>query len=235
MGLLGAVLTAFYMFRLYVLCFRGESRLSAEAEHHLHESPPSMVVPLVVLAALSTVGGWVGPPMREGGHAFERWLAPVFESGMHGIAGAVGSHPAGPLEASAAPAVHGVGRGVEWLLIALSVGAAAVGAWLAFRAYGRAAGEPLAEKAPKLHRVLLHKYWVDEVYDAAVVAPIHRASQRLWRFWDDKVVDGAVNGLAYLFEAFSAVLRLFQTGFVGTYALFIALGMAALLLHLLRR
>ncbi|HEY3217152.1 MAG TPA: NADH-quinone oxidoreductase subunit L [Candidatus Eisenbacteria bacterium] len=232
-GLLGAALTAFYMFRLYVLCFRGTPRLAPEVEHPLHESPPSMIVPLVVLAALSTVGGWVGLPMMEGGHPFERWLAPVFEGSSPGIVGAIGSPTAGPAEASAA--LHEVGRGLEWLLIALSVGAAATGIGLAFRAYGRAAGEPLAEKAPWLHRLLLHRYWVDELYEATVVAPVHRASQRLWRFWDEKVVDGAVNGLAYLFEACSALLRLFQTGFVGTYALFIALGTAALLMLVLRR
>src|SRR5437762_2514864 len=78
-GLVGAALTAFYMFRLYILAFRGPSRLSHEAEHHLHESPPSMIIPLVVLAALSAVGGLVGQPMQEGGHLFERWMRPVFE------------------------------------------------------------------------------------------------------------------------------------------------------------
>src|SRR5262249_6678251 len=79
-GLAGAGLTAFYMPRLYALTFRGPSRVSHEAEHHLHESPPAMIAPLVVLAALSVVGGWVGLPFQEGGHAFARWLRPVLES-----------------------------------------------------------------------------------------------------------------------------------------------------------
>src|SRR5512146_2902501 len=70
-GLVGAALTAFYMTRLYVLTFRGAPRLSHEAEHHLHESPPSMIAPLVVLAVLSFVGGWVGMPFQAGGHPFE--------------------------------------------------------------------------------------------------------------------------------------------------------------------
>src|SRR5439155_24957754 len=80
-GLVGAVLTPFSIPRLYVLAFRGGSRLSHEAEHHLHESPPVMIAPLVVLAVLSFAGGYVGMPFQEGGHAFERWLRPVLESG----------------------------------------------------------------------------------------------------------------------------------------------------------
>src|SRR5205814_8764911 len=91
-GLVGAGLTAFYMTRLYALTFRGPSRLTHEAEHHLHESPPSMVVPLVVLAVLSVFGGLVGPPFMGGGHPFARWLAPVFASPEHG-AGAVHELP----------------------------------------------------------------------------------------------------------------------------------------------
>ena len=83
--------------------------------------------------------------------------------------------------------------------------------------------------------MLVHKYWVDEGLDALVVMPLYRASQRLWRLWDEKIVDGAVNGVGFLFEGFSVGLRLFQTGFVGTYALFLTLGAVALLLHFLRQ
>src|SRR5207244_1787837 len=78
-GVLAALLTAFYMTRLYVLTFRGPSRLTHEAEHHLHESPKSMTLPLALLAVLSVIGGWVGLPFQQGGHVLERWLAPVFE------------------------------------------------------------------------------------------------------------------------------------------------------------
>ena len=108
-GLIGAALTAFYMFRLYLLCFRGESRLTHEAEHHLHESPPIMIAPLVVLAVLSIVGGWVGLPFQEGGHAFARWLAPVFAAGAAGAGEPPGyrrRHGAG-----AQCSVPGAGRG----------------------------------------------------------------------------------------------------------------------------
>jgi NADH-quinone oxidoreductase subunit L len=231
MGLLGAGLTALYMFRLYVLAFRGESRLSSEAAHHLHESPPSMIVPLVVLALLSIVGGWVGPPMQEAGNAFERWLAPVFTDP---VASALGGHAAPGAHGAAS---HALSRPVEWLLILASVAVATAGIALAFGLYLRAPelSTRLRERWSGLHRVLVNKYWMDELYDTIVVAPIYRISQRLWTFWDEKVVDGAVNGVAYTLEGASAVLRLLQTGFVGTYALFIAVGAAALVFHFLRR
>jgi NADH-quinone oxidoreductase subunit L len=222
-GMLGAVLTAFYMFRLYILCFRGESRLSHEAAHHLHESPPLMIAPLVVLAVLSLVGGWIGLPFQEGGHPLARWLAPVFAPAAGGAHGA------------AAHAAHHLSVGTEWLLIIVSVIAALVGIALAFRIYGRSIAEPLEAKAPALQRLLANKYWVDELYDALVVRPLHGASQVLWRVMDAKVIDGAVNGLAGTFGWVSAVSRLFQTGFVGTYALFLTLGVAAVVAHFLWR
>jgi NADH-quinone oxidoreductase subunit L len=117
--LLGAVLTAFYMFRLYLLAFRGESRLTPQAEHHLHESPPTMIIPLAVLAALSVVGGLVGLPFQEGGNLFARWLAPVFEGGH--------------------AAEHALPAGTEMALIAISIVVAVTGVALAFRVYGKRA------------------------------------------------------------------------------------------------
>jgi len=221
-GVVGAVITAFYMFRLYTLTFRGPSRLSHEAEHHLHESPPSMLIPLVVLAALSVVGGLIGPPMQEGGNAFARWLAPVFASGAHG---------------EAAHAAHHVAPSVEWTLILISVAAGVLGITLALRFYLQQPeiATALRERYAAVHRTLLNKYWVDELYDRIAVAPVYHASQRLWRFWDEKIVDGAVNGVGYTFEGLSSVLKVFQTGFVGTYAMFFALGVLAVLLWFVGR
>ena len=213
LGLTGAVLTGFYMLRLYLLAFRGASRVTPEAEHHLHESPPSMVAPLVLLAILSVVGGLIGPPLQEKGNLLHRWLAPVFED---------------------APSFeHTVSAGTEWALIAISVVVAVAGVAFAFRVYGRSAEEPLARRTPRLYDTLLHKYWVDEFYDFAVVRAVYGLSRRLWTLWDEKVVDGAVNGVGRLLDWSWTVLRLAQTGFVGTYALFFTLGVAALLLHFL--
>jgi NADH-quinone oxidoreductase subunit L len=234
-GVLGAGVTSFYMFRLYILTFRGASRLTHEAEHHLHESPPSMVIPLVVLAVLSTVGGWIGPPLQEGGHLLARWLAPVFEAGKGAAAGHGAGEAAGHAAAGGhAAAAHAVPAATELTLMALSVAIAALGVWLAFRAYGKSTEEPIERRAPALFRAFANKYWVDELYDLAVVRVVHRASQRLWTFWDVKVVDGAVNGVGRVLEGGWAVLRLAQTGFVGTYALLFTIGVAALLLHFLR-
>ena len=218
-GVLGAFLTAFYMFRLYVLTFRGPSRVSHEAEHHLHESPPTMVAPLVVLAALATIGGLVGPPMMAHGTPFEHWLEPVFADG-----------------AAFAVPMHELSRGVDWMLILISVGVATLGIGLAFRAYLQQPqmATALRERFSAFYTLVFHKYWVDELYERLFVNPIRRGSDTLWRFWDEKIVDGTVNGVAYTIEGASAIFRLFQTGFVGTYALFLTLGVAALLLHLLR-
>ena len=212
-GMIGAGLTAFYMTRLYILTFRGKSRLSHEAEHHLHESPPAMIVPLAVLAVLSIVGGYVGLPFQEGGHVLTRWLHPVI------------AHEA-----------HHLSESTEWALMAGSVGVGLLGMFLAFRAYlwspDLATG--LRARLEGVHRLLENKYWVDEVYHAIVVRPLMRVSEWLWRFWDAKIVDGIVNGVGYTIEGGSAILKLFQTGFVGTYALFITLGVIALFLHFLR-
>ncbi len=223
-GLAGAAITAFYMFRLYLLCFRGPSRLSHEAEPHLHETPWAMRGPLVVLAVLSLVGGLVGIPFQEGGHGFERWLWPVFAPAAAVFKSAYGG------EAAALP------PGTEWLLIALSVAAGLLGILLALRIYLQQPGlaTALKERWSGLYRLVSNKYWVDEIYDSAFVRPGRRLAQHFWSFWDNKVVDGAVNGLAYTLEGASALLRLFQTGFVGTYALFFALGVALLLTYFLR-
>jgi NADH-quinone oxidoreductase subunit L len=216
-GIVGAALTAFYMTRLYVLTFRGESRRSHEAEHHLHESPPSMVVPLAILAVLSVVGGYVGLPFQEGGHLFERWLRPVLESGEAGLV-----H-------------HEVSRGTEWTLIFLSVGVALFGIFAALGAYlvNPRLATGLRERWSAVHRLLENKYWVDELYGWAIVRPFVSVSEWLWRVFDARVVDGVVNGVGYTFEGGSALLRLFQTGFVGTYAMFLTLGVIALFLHFL--
>jgi NADH-quinone oxidoreductase subunit L len=230
-GLLTALLTAFYMFRLYILAFRGPSRLSHEAEHHLHESPPTMIAPLVVLAFLSIVGGWVGLPFQSGGHLFERWLKPVMESGaVEQALAQAGGH------AGVAVAAHEIGAGTEWMLILVSVAVALIGIFMAFTFYLRQPGRATAlrERFGGVYQLLLHKYWVDEIYDAIVVRPLMLASDTLWRFWDTRIVDGFVNGVAGTMEGVSAVLRLFQTGYVGTYALFITVGVLLLFMHFLR-
>jgi len=179
-----------------------------------------MTIPLSILALLSIIGGFVGLPFQEGGHILDRWLRPVLE-GAEGLPHATAHH---------------LSHATEWGLIGLSVAIAAFGIFMAFRAYlqNPAMATALQQRFSGLHNALLNKYWVDEFYDAIAVSPIYRLSQWLWRFFDEKIVDGIVNGVGYTLEGGSAILRLFQTGYVGTYALFITLGVLALFLHFLR-
>jgi NADH-quinone oxidoreductase subunit L len=192
--------------------------VSHEAEHHLHESPPAMSAPLVVLAVLSVIGGYVGMPFQEGGHMLERWLRPVLESGEAGLV-----H-------------HEVSRTSEWALIVASVGVALTGIVLALRSYlwNPDAATALRAQFAGAHRWLENKYWVDEFYDTTVVRPFVSLSEWLWQVWDVQVVDSLVNATGSFLEGSSALLKLVQTGFVGTYALFITLGVIALFLHFLR-
>ena len=210
-GVLGAFLTAFYMFRLYFRTFRGPSRVTEEAKHHLHESPSSMTVPLMVLALLSLVGGFVQIPLMAGGQRFDRFLEPVFADAAR-VAGA---------EAQA----H-AGAGAEVMLMVISLAVALAGIFVAYRFYIADPELPvrLAERARGLYRLLFHKYWVDELYDSAVVQPIYRGSVGLWQRFDAAVIDGIVNGVGKQIERGSGLLRQAQVGYVQVYALLITLG-----------
>jgi NADH-quinone oxidoreductase subunit L len=246
-GVLGAVLTAFYMFRLYILTFRGAPRfeehaadalhgahVAAEHAAHghdagghgdhghggpVHESPWTMTLPLAILAVLSMIGGFVGLPFQQGGHLLEQWLRPVMEGG--------GVEPV---------VVREMSRSGEWGLIGVSVAVAAFGIAMAFLAYlsRPEIATGLRRRFAGLHDTLENKYYVDEFYRAAFVRPVYRGAIALWTFWDETIVDGTVNGVGQVVEVASGILRLFQTGYVGTYALFLALGVLALLLHFLR-
>src|SRR3954468_21715229 len=145
-GLITAGLTAFYMFRSVFLTFFGSFRGTHDQEHHLHESPPSMTIPLWILAAGAVVAGFVGvPKILGGGDAFGRWLEPVLY------------HPTG-----LATAEHEMAAGLGWALILIAVAVAVAGIYVAWRTYGGetglAKGNTWAERFPTLHRVLANKY-----------------------------------------------------------------------------
>jgi NADH-quinone oxidoreductase subunit L len=210
-GTAAAGITAFYMFRLVFLTFFGPSRMDPEVEKHVHESPYSMTVPLMILAVLAVAGGWVGIPHVLGGHNyFEAWLAPVFAHGAERAAHG-GAH------ASAA---------LEYLLMAGSVGVALCGiglAWYLYRVRPEVPGE-IAKAAPGLYDVVLNKYYVDEIYDAAIVRRIVNGSAWLWEAFDATFIDGIVNGVAFLVRETGDRARRLQTGVVGNYALSLLLG-----------
>jgi len=217
-ALLGALLTAFYMFRLIFLTFHGAPRYDEHATH-IHESPKNMLVPLGVLAALSVGGGWMAAPAMWGGSDyFQRFLAPVFGS-------------AKPLEAGAAEA-----HTLELEFAALAVGVAAVGFFVAWWFYIRRPQTPkrLAESFHAPYKLLLNKYYVDELFDLVIVRPFVRLSGHLlWQVVDEGGVDGSVNGLAHLTRRLGDRVRLLQSGNTRSYAAWVVVGAVAVVSLLL--
>ena len=209
-GLLGALFTAFYMFRLYSLTFAGKFRGTHEQEHHLHESPPAITVPLVILAILAAVAGFLGIPeyIKPDAHILEKFLAPVFAS-SHEIVTA----------ASPAP-------GVEWALTGVSVVLIlAVSAW-GFVKFRRYTGPP--KEATGFAKILENKWYVDELYDAVIVKPINAFAGFLNKYVERLGLDGIVNGVGKLVQYGSRQIRLLQSGQVGAYILLMVIGVVIL-------
>jgi NADH-quinone oxidoreductase subunit L len=230
-----AGMTAFYMFRLLFMTFYGESRVDHHTEHHIHESPKSMIIPLVVLAAGSIVAGYVGMPAWLGTNVFERFLEPVFEPLPIPTAGALVEHS----------------RFEEIGMAAVSVAIALIGFSLAYFKYCKRSWEEQREKRQygALYPVFLNKWYIDELYDALFVNRAKGSGVALWKF-DSKVVDGVVNGSAWttvegavgsswwdrwivdglvrflggFIKTVSWPVRLIQTGYVQNYALVMILG-----------
>ena len=216
-GALAAGLTSFYMFRLVFLTFFGECRADEHTKHHIHESPKSMTVPLMVLALLSVVGGYVGLPAHWlWGNRFEAFLAPVLGEGLH---------------------VEHLSAATEYTLMGTSVAVALGGLAIAYLFYVVQPGFPmlLAYKAGALYRLIFNKYYVDELYDAVFVRPTLALSTWLWRTFDVEVVDGVVNGTAEAVGANSRLWRRWQTGNVQDYALSMLVGALAVLGYLALR
>jgi NADH-quinone oxidoreductase subunit L len=227
-GVATAGLTAFYMMRLYLLVFGGAPRLTAEAKHHLHESPAVMTAPLAVLAVGSALVGFLGVPHFLGGdvlpNQFEHFLAPVFHA----------APAAGEAAAHAAPAAapgHGAAGIGEWgaMMVALLVsGAGILVAWLVF---GRGRVPAAAQTA--LARLVRGKFFVDEAIDAVVLAP-WRGLCRISAAFDAKIIDGTVNAAATVTDLASQALRMVQTGYVRNYAFVFLLGTIVILYYVLR-
>jgi NADH-quinone oxidoreductase subunit L len=247
-GAVTALLTAAYMFRLVFLTFHGEAAAPShhgghahEGEHaaHLHDAPPAMAIPLIVLAIGSVLAGYVGVPHVLGGaNRIEHFLEPSFEA--HGHATAVHEVMAEEMaeagaEAETLEAGHGAAAGseaIELTLMAVSTAGAVGGFGLAvfFFLRRRDAAETVARRFSGLHRLLLGKYYVDEIYDAAIVQPIKRAStQTLWKGMDAGVIDGAVNGAGTVVRDGGSWLRQLQTGSVRVYAASLFLGVVLVL------
>jgi len=244
-GFFTAGLTAFYMFRLFFLTFSGYSRADEHVEHHIHESPSTMTVPLIILAVLSVIGGWIGWPGALGGeNRFERFLEPV-------LAGAI-------TETGAVKIAHHE-FGKEIFLMVVSLAIAGAGIYLAYEFYRtkRISPELAARRFPRLYNLLFHKYYVDEIYDAAVVDRtkdlgtvlgtfdakvidgvgvdgagwLARFGSTLSMWWDKWIIDGLLNFTAKLTQLLSYPVRLVQTGMFSSYAMLILIGLAILLAY----
>jgi len=222
-GALAAIMTSFYMFRSLYMTFWGTPRLTPEAAHHLHESPPIMTVPLMVLAALSLVGGFVGIPIFEGLNRFGDFLAPVFAPAQAILKG---GHAEGH---------HSVS--LELILMGASLAIAFAGLFLARWMYLRKTDVPdrVIDEFRGLHTLVYNKYWIDELYDFLFVNSIVDFSRFLWKRFDELVIDGIVNGVATVTLAWGRGLRLVQTGLVKDYALSILFGIVAVIGYLVLR
>jgi NADH-quinone oxidoreductase subunit L len=215
LGLIGAGLTSFYMFRLIFLTFFGKPRYD-EHEVHVHESPRNMTVPLIFLAILSTVGGWVAAPHLVGGtDYFEKFLHPVFTA--YAPAGAE----------TAAEAAEPAGMMLLHALIGWPVVVALVGLLVAWWFYLKSPQTPkkLAESLRAPYALVLHKYYVDELYNAAIIRPLLWISTNVfWHAVDETVIDGTVNGVARVARESGSQLREIQSGNARSYATWVVIG-----------
>jgi NADH-quinone oxidoreductase subunit L len=205
-ALFTALLTAFYMFRLFFISFTGSFRGTEEQKHHLHESPWAMTLPLIILAVLSIVGGFVGIPevISHGGDRLTEFLKPVI-----------------PIHEG-----HEVSASTEYMLMGLSTGLVLVmiiAAWFVYRNYS-------AKENTGFAKLLENKWYVDEIYDAAIVKPLHKLGGFLDKVFERTVVDGLVNGVGKAVNYGSRQLRLLQSGQVGSYVLLMVLSMVLIFL-----
>lgn len=221
-GLITAGMTAFYMFRLWFKTFFGEPRFTEDHSHHddshaahgVHESPWIMLFPLVILGILSVVGGWIGVPAAQGGHnEIEHFLDPVFPSG-------------------AAAAVT-ASRGLELGLAAISLIVVAIGFFIAYFLYFKKPGTAAtyAERFPALYRLVSNKFYIDELYGLIIVTPLLMFSRLvLGLLIDTGIVNGSGQAAALLARGTGSVANRAQSGNIRSYAGWLALGAALVLL-----
>ncbi len=205
-ALFTALLTAFYMFRLYFLTFTGKFRGTQEQEHHLHESPSLMTTPLIILAVLSVIGGFVGIPeaIMTGGDRL-----------MHFLSSVITEHK------------HEISHSTEYVLMALSTGLVIltiIVAWFRFKNYK-------SKEEIGLGKVLENKWYVDELYDNIIAKPLNSFAGFLNAFFEKYIIDGVVNGVGRTVNYGSRQLRLLQSGQVGSYVLLMVLSILLLLLY----
>jgi NADH-quinone oxidoreductase subunit L len=212
-----AALTAFYMFRLIGLTFYGNPRYN-EKKIEPHESPKVMTIPLIILAVLSVVGGFIGFPHYLGlPNVLDKWLEPVFRSAnvITNTYRHTGEQPVM----------------TELIFVIISIVAATIAILISFKKFSV---KDTFEREKGFGKVLEKKYYLDEIYEASIVKPIQVTSDKfLWNIFDVKIIDGAVNGLAYYFEKLSMEWRKLQTGVVQDYATVAIAGVVLIILYII--
>ncbi|MBU6158157.1 MAG: NADH-quinone oxidoreductase subunit L [Bacteroidetes bacterium] len=209
-GLLGALMTAFYMFRLYATTFRGSFRGTHEQEHHLHESPLSMVLPLIVLALLAIVSGFIGIPelFAKDAHWLQKYLAPVFA------------------QSNELAHAHHITHETEYILLGVSITLILV---VVVYAWKRFASKPDLSEPSGFGKLLSNKWYVDELYAAIISKPLEQLSSFTLKFVEKKSIDGAVNGTGKLVQWSARQIRFWQSGQVGNYILWMVVGLVAVI------
>ena len=215
-GLFTSFLTAFYMFRLLFLTFFGEFRGTEEQRHHLHESPASMTLPLIVLAILSAIGGFMGAPMFVGKHYLADFLAPIFTYSRQILPAAFNTEPE---------------HNTELMLMGISVLVAVVGIVFAYVMYVARAQRPAEDDAQRSapENLVYHKYYIDELYDNLIVKPVMALSTGLYKFVENGIIDPIANGVGRVTLAGGQLLRNVQTGSVETYLILMVIGIVLIL------
>ena len=209
LGMIAALLTAYYMFRLYFIAFLGKFRGGDKLESHVHESPGLMTMPLIVLAILSAVGGFLGiPEVLHGNHWLHHFLSPVVEKSM-----------------SLNPLIHSLGHTEEYIMMAVAIAVAVIGillAWTTYKKYD-------AKKENKgIEKFFEDKWYWDEAYENAIQKPFMKLNAFAEKNIERKGIDGGVNGIGKLVHFASDKLRLLQNGSVGVYLFLMVLGMIIL-------
>ena len=214
-GVLASLMTAFYMFRLVFLTFHGTTRLSQEEAGHIHEAPRVMTVPLLILAILSLVGGLIGIPHLLG-HGLDRFgdfLHPVFADL--------------PVQETGNQVAY------EWITLLTSVAIAVVGIAYARKVYVVKATVPgFDEPTSGLHRLSLHKYYIDELYTRLIIRPTEQLAWVFWKIIDLVLIDGILTIGALIVKGFGSIFRYTQTGVVQNYALIMVIGAVIVLGYL---
>jgi len=209
-GSIASLGTAFYMFRMLYLTFYGKFRGTHEQEHHLHESPKSMTIPLMVLAALTVFGGLLGMPEFWG---MKNWMSENLD----------------PIIIRKNPSI--LSHETEWTLMIIAVGVAISTIYFAYQMFMKYKVLPAEKEADMkpFQRVIFHKFYVDEFYDAIIRKPLDAISQVFYKFFDKQILDGIVNGMGDITKWKSQQLRKLQTGHIGFYIMAMVVGIITIL------